>query len=164
VAKTPAQIEKQKREAEKRKKRDKAILKIAREMPDDPAEEVVTPPIPGNGVKCLRCEGTGHLILDCDICKGQGKMVVRCRKCAGKGTYTQLAGPCSRCAATGVLEDGTQCPRCKGRKLQLEFSSPCFKCSGTGTTKVACKRCGGSLRYKSPCGNCGGTGIYQPKP
>jgi len=38
VAKTSAQIEKQKREAEKRKKLNKTILQIAREMPDDPPE------------------------------------------------------------------------------------------------------------------------------
>jgi len=35
VAKTPAQIEKKKRETEKRKKTEKAILKLAALLPDD---------------------------------------------------------------------------------------------------------------------------------
>jgi len=39
VAKTKAQLEKRKREIEKRKKTEKAILKIAAEMPDEPLEQ-----------------------------------------------------------------------------------------------------------------------------
>jgi len=46
MAKTPAQIEKQKREAEKRKQLNKTILKIAREMPDDPPRPEKTRPLP----------------------------------------------------------------------------------------------------------------------
>jgi hypothetical protein len=44
LAKTTVQLEKRKRELEKRKKTEKAILKKAAEMPDDPEEELPTPP------------------------------------------------------------------------------------------------------------------------
>lgn len=44
MAKTPVQQEKRKRELEKRRKTEKAILKKAAEMPDDPGEELPTPP------------------------------------------------------------------------------------------------------------------------
>ncbi len=118
-------------------------------------------PVDGPGVKCLRCEGTGQLTRDCDMCSGRGTMVVTCRKCLGKGTYSQKAGPCARCEATGMLADGTKCPRCKGNKVQLAFSSPCTKCSGSGSLNVPCKRCNGSLHFQGNCLTCQGTGIYR---
>ena len=193
VAKTDAQLEKRKRETEKRKKLERVIKKIAAEMPEEPAPaggtaraaaplrphgvsrpRPDTPPVervpapsqsdPADpGVKCLRCDGVGHVLSDCDQCKGRGTMVVSCRKCSGSGTYVQKAGPCTRCAATGVLADGHKCPRCKGHKVQLAFSTPCAKCAGTGSLSVACKRCGGSLKYEAPCVTCNGTGRYHRK-
>ena len=42
MAKTSAQIEKRKRETEKRKRTEKVILKIAAAMPDDPVEQALT--------------------------------------------------------------------------------------------------------------------------
>ena len=161
MAKTNAQLDKRKRETEKRKKLEKVIRNIAAEMPEDKIEKVVASPLENSGVKCLRCDGTGHLTRDCDICNGRGTTVVSCRKCSGKGTYAQKAGPCARCEAKGVLADGTKCPRCKGHKTQLAFSSPCAKCSGGGALTVPCRRCGGNLKFEADCGNCHGTGLYR---
>jgi hypothetical protein len=45
VAKTRGQVEKQKRETEKRKKIEKAVLKIAAGMPDDEFKQEPTVPI-----------------------------------------------------------------------------------------------------------------------
>ncbi len=167
VAKTAAQLDKRKRDTEKRKKLEKVIKQLAAEMPEPPVAPQPHPseakPPEGPGVKCLRCGGVGHLIADCDKCKGRGAMVVSCRKCSGKGVYAQKAGPCERCEARGILADGTTCPRCKGHKVQLAFSTPCAKCAGRGSLEVTCRRCGGSLKYEAPCGNCGGTGRYHRK-
>ncbi len=188
MAKTDAQLEKRKRETEKRKKLERVIKKIAAEMPEEPAlkggtarslelalcppldptsgEKVPPPPksdAADPGVKCLRCDGVGHVLSDCDMCKGRGTMVVSCRKCSGSGTYAQKAGPCTRCEATGVLADGHKCPRCKGHKVQISFSTPCAKCAGTGSLSVVCKRCGGSLTFQAPCVTCNGTGRYHRK-
>ena len=44
VAKSKAQVEKQKRAAEKRKKIEKAVIAIAAGMPDDPVEQRSTVP------------------------------------------------------------------------------------------------------------------------
>jgi hypothetical protein len=49
VAKSKAQLEKRKREAEKRKKTEKIILKMAAALPDDKVEPEATPP--GGGAK-----------------------------------------------------------------------------------------------------------------
>lgn len=117
----------------------------------------------GSSVQCLRCKGTGRLTKNCDLCSGRGETVVSCRKCSGKGTYSQKAGPCARCEATGLQRDGSQCPRCKGHKVQLAFSTPCSRCSGNGALKVACKKCGGSLHVDSDCDACKGTGWYSGK-
>jgi len=163
VAKTNAQFDKRKRETEKRKKLEKVIKQIAAEMPEDKTEKVAASPLGAPGVKCLRCDGTGHLTRDCDFCSGRGEMVVSCRKCSGKGTYAQKAGPCARCEAKGVLADGTQCPRCKGHKVQMAFSSPCSKCSGSGSFTAPCKRCGGSLKFEADCPACDGTGFFRGK-
>jgi hypothetical protein len=46
VAKTKAQIEKQKRDTEKRKKLEKTILRMAAAMPDEDPEQESTTPIP----------------------------------------------------------------------------------------------------------------------
>lgn len=52
VAKTQAQIEKKKRETEKRKKTEKAILKLAAELPDeDPKQGQTVPVIPSKATK-----------------------------------------------------------------------------------------------------------------
>lgn len=51
MAKTIAQIEKKKRETEKRKKLEKAILKIAAEMPDEAAGPKSTQPTTGDPIK-----------------------------------------------------------------------------------------------------------------
>ena len=45
MAKTRGQVEKQKRETEKRKKIEKAVLKIAAGMPDDDIKQGPTSPI-----------------------------------------------------------------------------------------------------------------------
>ena len=44
MAKTKAQVEKRKREAEKRKKTEKIILKLAAAKPEDKVEHRATPP------------------------------------------------------------------------------------------------------------------------
>lgn len=163
MAKTNAQLDKRKRETDKRKKLEKVIKGIAAEMPEDKIEKVAASPLEGSGVKCLRCDGTGHLTRGCDICSGRGEMVVSCRKCSGKGIYAQQAGPCARCEAMGVLADGHKCPRCKGHKVQLAFSSPCAKCAGTGSLTVPCKRCGGNLKFQADCPACEGTGCFRRK-
>jgi DnaJ-class molecular chaperone len=176
VAKTNAQNEKSKREFEKRKKTEKVIRKLAADMPVNDANKGPTPPstheelpssrsktLPGQGVKCLRCDGTGRLTSDCTICSGRGTMAVRCRKCAGTGTFTQEAGPCARCKAKGVLLDGTKCPRCKGHKTQMAFSTTCSQCAGSGSFDAPCKRCGGSLHFEVNCSSCNGTGYFQGK-
>ncbi len=175
MAKTHAQIEKRKRETEKRKKTEKIIRKLAEDIPDNHSENGITSPttqeaappsqgkaIPGPGVKCLRCGGTGRLMSDCKMCSGRGTIPVRCRKCSGTGTYTQVAGPCARCDAKGVLVDGKICPRCKGFKTQMAFSTPCSQCSGSGSFDAPCKRCGGSLHIEINCSNCNGTGNFIP--
>jgi DnaJ-class molecular chaperone len=120
-------------------------------------------PFPDGAVTCLRCEGTGRLTCACNVCGGRGTMAIRCRKCSGSGTYTQEAGPCARCEATGVLVDGTRCPRCKGHKIQMAFSTPCAQCSGSGSFNAPCKKCGGSLHFESICITCNGTGCFQRK-
>ena len=177
MSKTDAQLDKKKREVAKRKQMEKIVKKIAADMPDDQIEQKVQfdeVKINENktdegkftgeaGVKCLRCNGAGHSISDCDICKGRGITNVSCRKCLGKGTYSQKAGPCTRCDATGVLADGHKCPRCKGYKVQIAFSSPCVKCSGAGSLDVPCKRCNGTLKYEAFCVTCSGTGLYKKK-
>lgn len=176
VAKTDAQLEKRKRETEKRKKTEKVIRKLAAAMPDHPAKEGAISsdtqevkassqgsPLPGQAVKCLRCDGTGRLTTACSFCSGRGTVAVRCRKCSGTGIYAQEAGPCARCKAKGVLMDGTVCPRCKGHKTQMAFSTPCAQCSGTGFFQAPCKRCGGSLHVEIQCSNCEGTGYFQRK-
>ena len=176
MAKTNAQIEKRKRETEKRKKTEKVIRKLAADIPDDHADKGATSPntkgekpsaqsnlLPNPAVKCLRCDGTGRLTSDCNICSGRGTMAIRCRKCSGTGTYTQEAGPCARCKATGLLVDGTVCPRCKGHKTQMAFSTTCSQCSGLGTFNAPCKSCGGSLHFEINCSNCNGTGYFQRK-
>lgn len=48
MAKTPAQIEKKKRETEKRKKTEKAILKLAAQMPDEDPKQGQTAPMAGS--------------------------------------------------------------------------------------------------------------------
>ncbi len=48
VAKSPAQIEKKKREAEKRKKTEKAILKMAALLPDDDQPQGQAGPVAGS--------------------------------------------------------------------------------------------------------------------
>ena len=126
--------------------------------PTQPAQAPVPTEV---GSKCLRCDGSGHLAIACELCSGRGVVVLSCRKCAGTGTYSQQAGPCSRCAAKGVLDDGTQCPRCKGAKTQVAFSSSCSKCAGTGSVNLPCKKCHGSLKAEVSCKTCNGTGIFR---
>ncbi len=110
MAKTAAQLDKRKRDTEKRKKLEKVIKRIAAEMPEPAAEP--RPNISGDkapegpGVKCLRCGGVGHLIADCDKCKGRGVMVVSCRKCSG-----QVQGPRRDGGELPkVLGEGRLCP------------------------------------------------------
>jgi hypothetical protein len=51
VAKTNAQLEKRKRETEKRKKTEKAVLKIAAAMPDTNIEQGSTSPSAAHRIK-----------------------------------------------------------------------------------------------------------------
>jgi DnaJ-class molecular chaperone len=176
MKKTNAQLEKRKREKEKRKKTEKAILRLAADIPNSPSPAVAASTKTegvsiasrssihdDRAVKCLRCDGTGHLTSKCNMCNGSGVMPVRCKKCSGTGTYTQESGPCVRCREAGVLLDGSVCPRCKGRKVQMAFTTPCSQCSGTGSFNSPCKKCGGSLQVVIDCSNCNGTGLFLRK-
>ena len=117
----------------------------------------------GAAVKCLRCEGTGRRTVPCEICKGRGVLVLSCRKCSGTGTYSQEAGPCQRCEASGVLRDGSPCPRCRGSRSQAAFSSACSKCAGSGSVNLPCKKCRGKLTVEANCETCAGTGLFRRK-